>query len=204
MTAVPRADTPVVADGIAHFCTPPDGPLVLKPGDPAYQTFGLPSPEKIIYQLAFTWDPRVECLSAPAPSLVASVQPDGGIGPDYWCSQYFHDLLDGCDAGNGQDKRGGRLFTGCAIYEWMAVLPGDNNFGPVLPWDPSGESSTDSESGVPYNVLKLDRREPKIHSVSEGAEETKFLVPKPRGRGMKAESPPIVPIIDDNSQTHET
>ena len=153
VTAVPRADTSIVADGIAHFCTPPDGPLVLKPGDPAFQTFGLPSPEKIVYQLAFAWDPRAECTSAPAPSLVASEQPGGGIGPDYWCSQYFHDLLDGCDAGDGQDKRGGRLFTGCAIYEWMAILPGDNNIGPVLQWNPSGESSTEN-----YGPLRLDRR----------------------------------------------
>ena len=142
VTAVPRPDTSVVADGIAHFCTPPDGPLVLKPGDPAYQTFGLPSPSKILYQLSFAWDPRAECVSAPAPSLVASVQPGGGKGPDYWCSQYFHDLLDGCDAGDGRDKRGGRLFTGCAIYEWMAFLPGDNNVGPVLPWKPPSASST--------------------------------------------------------------
>ncbi len=203
MTAVPRADTSIVADGIAYFCTPPDGPLVLKPGDPAYQAFGLPSPEKIIYQLAFVRNPRAECISAPAPNLVASVQPGGDIGPDYRCSQYFHDLLDGCDAGDGQDKRGGRLFTGCAIYEWMAFLPADNNIGPVLQWDPSSESSTGSRSGVPYGSSTLDRREPKVHFVSEGAEGTKFLLPKLRGRGMRAESPPIVPGIDDNSQTHE-
>ena len=152
-TAVPRADTSIVADGIAYFCTP-DKTLVLKPGDPAWQNFGLPSPSKIIYQLAFEWDPRAECVSAPAPSLVASEQPGGGKGPDYWCSQYFHGLLDGCDAGDGQDKRGGRLFTRCAIYEWMAWIGGDES--DVIQWDGSSESSKESS---PYGALRLDRRE---------------------------------------------
>lgn len=172
MTAVPRADTSIVADGIAYFCTPSEDPLVLKAGNPYFRTFGLPSPSKIIYQLAFAWDPRAECVSAPAPSLVASEQPGGGKGPDYWCSVYFHDLLDGCDAGAGQDKRGGRLFTGCAIYEWIAVIPGDNNFGPVLKWDSSSEPST------PYGTLKLDRRE-RVGTQERAEDSFRFR----RGRG---------------------
>lgn len=173
VTAVPRADTAIVADGIADFCTPQHGPLVLKAGDPAYLTFGLPSPSKIVYQLAFEWDPRAECASAPAPSLVASEESGGGIGPDYWCSQFFHGLLDGCDAGAGLDKRGGRLYTGCAIYEWMAFDPGNVNVGKVIKWTGSN----------PYGSKRLVRRE--RVGIQESAEDSfRFR----RGRGDELSS----------------
>ena len=108
-TSVPRADTNIVEDGIKHFCTPPQT-LTLKKGEPAYQNFALPN-TNVIYQIAFEWDPRPECSNAPAPSIVPSVP----TGPEYWCNQYLLDLLNGCDAGDGQDKFGGRLWQGCAI-----------------------------------------------------------------------------------------
>ena len=124
-TAVPRPETSCVALAIEDFCTPPEGPLVLKAGEPAYQNFGLPRPnEKIVFQLAFEWDPRPECHTkgSPAPRAVATPAPHGKLNPDKTCNDAFHALLDGCDAANGQDKHGGRLYTGCGIVRHFPFL----------------------------------------------------------------------------------
>ena len=150
-TAAPRSYTNDIEEGIAFFCTPPDGTLTVIAGKPAIENFALPNTD-IIYQIALEWDPRPECSSHPAPSIVPSVPK----GPDYWCNQFLLDLLNGCDTGAGQDKRGGRLYTGCAIvsslsfhplvqsrdekanmisqYEWSAFVPPPDFNEPVFPW----------------------------------------------------------------------
>lgn len=43
-------------------------------------------------------------------------------GPSYWCNQYFGQITNGCDAGDGQDKRGGTLSVDCAVYGLIAYI----------------------------------------------------------------------------------
>ncbi|MCJ1452941.1 hypothetical protein MMC28_003286 [Mycoblastus sanguinarius] len=133
-TPAPRADVDIIEQGIADFCTPPDGTLTVIAGEPANINYALPNTD-IIYQIALEWDPRPECSSHPAPSIVPSVP----TGPDYWCNQYLLDLLNGCDTGDGQDKNGGRLFTDCAIYEWTPFIPPSGFNEPVVPWNGNGK-----------------------------------------------------------------
>ena len=143
-TAVPWQDSNVVESGIAHFCTPDDGPLVLEKAKPAIQNFGLPPDIKAVYQISLEWDSRPECANAAAPSIVAT----DSKGPDPVCNARFLGLLNGCDNAGGQDKHGGRLYAGCAIYEWSVLVPPDG-FGPVLPWH--------QPTSVSYSVILYKR-----------------------------------------------
>lgn len=120
ITSVPRAQTNNILKSIEDFCTPQDpDTLTLVKDEPAYHDYDIDSDVFALYELAFWWDPRPECANAPAPSIVASVPK----GPSYWCNQYFGQIVNGCDAGEGQDKRGGTLAVDCAIYGMLAYLP---------------------------------------------------------------------------------
>lgn len=122
-TAVPRAQTNNILKSIAEFCTPQNpSTLTLIKGKPAYHSYPIADSDPAAsYQLAFWWDDRPECANAPAPSIVASVPK----GPSYWCNQYFDQITNGCDAGDGQDKYGGTLSVDCAVYGWIAYIEPD-------------------------------------------------------------------------------
>ena len=120
---MPRAQTNDILKGIEEFCTPQDpSTLTLVKGEPAYHSYPIADSDPAAsYQLAFWWDDRPECANAPAPSIVASVPK----GPSYWCNQYFGQITNGCDAGDGQDKHGGTLSVDCAVYGWIAYIEPD-------------------------------------------------------------------------------
>ena len=116
-TAAPWSSRDEVNKAIRDFCSPPDKKVLTlsKRDETIQQTYAMRGSDKILLQIALAWDDRPECSNSP-PRI------DGSKGTDNECVSLFSRIAAGCDNQNGDEQKGGRLWTHCATVSVATFL----------------------------------------------------------------------------------